>query len=330
MPPWQSVRLAGVNRRARVSLASALLLGVPLVVATAIVARPRYEGWMRHAARRVELARLLDQPADDDARAEALVSFGHEPEAVIALVERAAVVCSRTELPGKKPWRHAIELWAIEPEPRDPRPLERLDALANDRTLPDQARLELLYLREELREPTYRDVLSLPSEPVLSGTPAQVLLALHGLVKLECDGGFSTGDFYNDKRPLAEPLPRALVRIVQSLDARLVREGDRWRIKKRVYEEPAGADPLAFDPYDPASGRGDSCFKVKYREDGPQWCLVGRNIESLGPAKTLGLAMCDAEPVKIFRAIAALQGFTVPRRIAYQVYETAPVTSAVH
>ncbi len=240
---------------------------------------------------------------------------------MIAIFESAAAAW--------EPCRHAAELWALEPEPRDLSPLDRIRALSSDRSL------HLLYVVEELRAPTYKAVLDLPEEPLLEGTHAAVLAKLGELIHLDVDKGLRASGI----RRLAARPGRALVRIVQELDASLVRNGDRWRITRRgvvlsgALARP-GPDvtqeelPLVLPGFDTRCGKVSEWIELHYSD--VTWCVVGRDgakVESLLAPNEFLLAE-DMEPVKFFRALAVLRGYRVPRLIGERLLDTAPLESA--
>ncbi len=326
-----------MNRRAKLLLAIALVIGAALVAAAAVVARPGYEDWKRRAARRADLARLLVAP-DDSQRAEKLVAYSDEPEAVIALIERAAADPSLSALqsnpeegPDAGPWRRAIELWAI--EPRDPRPLDLLVTLSRNESFSDHRRLELLYLIEELKAPTYQDALDLPSRPMLAGMNEEVIASIQSIVAVDFDEGFDhrRRTALWSHTPLEDSPARALARIAQELDARLVRRGDRWRVSRNKKES------STVGSMDTGTDR-ESWTKSSPDPQEPKiYNWVGVDITTDTGTQTwwlLGQAGTDVrvhpnhmEPVKFFRALAALRGYSAPRQIAERVFETAHVSS---
>jgi hypothetical protein len=312
-------------QRTKWALAFALLVGTVLVAATAVALYPRWHEARRRAARKAELARLLERP-DDDARAEALAAFADDPVAVTALVVRAVKVGREGLGHVPLPWRRAVELWALTPEPRDPRPLDQMETFLRDGRLEDGACLELLYLREELRDPTYAPARDLPARPWLEGSHEEVLAKLQAIVPLEVEQGLVL-----PPGSVEGPPSFALAWITQAAHGRLAREGGGFKIWKRSAEfwsmcmnmDPA--EPVTSFGFDPSWGPTHTYARVEYEEPPAVFWLLGRG--RMGDPSFNSTPDGDMDVMKGFRAICALRGYGSPQRIADHVFEAAPVTS---
>jgi hypothetical protein len=323
-----------LGRRARWSLVLAILLGVGLAAVSLIVLYPHYlvakrrrDAFERHLRRKAMKYYMQESPPMPLTSRE-LADSPNDAESMVRMADRVAYECE--QLPSPNPaqsWRRAFEVWALEPEPRDERPLDRLVELSRDAHLKDATRLELLYLIEEMKQPTFKAALDLPDDFWLEGKNADVLAELRELAPIDVDPRL---EFWREGSIDARP-PGALAEIVQELDGELVREDGRFKIKRPDYGVSAGAISLGPDEetnarfrayLDPSWGRVDEWVQIEYRARNEKWFLLGRD------GAKLGLVPDGMEPLKFFRALAALRGLTPPRKIAERVYEVAPVGSA--
>ncbi|HZU95165.1 MAG TPA: hypothetical protein VFF73_00545, partial [Planctomycetota bacterium] len=126
-----------LGRRARWSLVLAIVFGAGLAGTAGVVLYPRYlaakrrrESFALHRRRKLIKLYMQEHPpaplSDDE-----LVADADDASSMVLLTERAVNECEHAASPGSaKPWRRAFELWALEPEPRDPRPLDHLVELS--------------------------------------------------------------------------------------------------------------------------------------------------------------------------------------------------------
>jgi hypothetical protein len=176
---------------------------------------------------------------NSDTERSALVAFP-EPEALLALAKefesrvRADPPSSPASLARELVF--ATELFALEPEPRDPRPREAFERLT--RALEGDARCWALYLLDELQHPRQaREPEGFaPSSARIDCPWGEGLNALRALSSwpIEADADFEariakwTPAPESDGGPRLEDTPwRALVRLAQSEEARVVIEGRR-------------------------------------------------------------------------------------------------------
>ncbi len=325
----------------------ALLVGVGLVAATAVVLWPRWQAAKRRAdvAKHREIRRALGglvlsgnhwEPTGNE-----LARFPDQPHWMTRLVDRLVEEYENVDANNnRREWLRAFELWAVEPEPRDSAPLERLVKWSRDTHLRDVTRLELLYLVEELKQPTFAAARDLPDDYWISGTNVEALAALRALAPIDVDSGL---EFHSSEKIDAIPA-RALAQIAQALQGDLVHENGRFRIKK--HEVPLNATSVSLDAagvvlaagshgsvdaatikrlgseLDPAWGPASDWIEIDSGASGVKWFLLGRQGATL-----CYIADLDMEPLKCFRALAALRGLTPPRKIAEHVYETFPVSA---
>ncbi len=229
--------IASVNRKAPCLLAFAFPVGALVVAATVGCSSPPHRDMKRRPARQDEIAKILLAP-NPVWRAGMLVDYAEEPEAAVALVDCAALLCSSSNAAflARDDWRLGIEIWALEREPSDPRPLEHIEELLRDTALPEPARLELLYLKREIREPRYRAALDLPDEPEIDGDGVTELFdALCRVAPIEIQDDRPRCFIGNPCYPHVAQCrpPVALARVAHMLDLDIVRVGEHLVLRPR-------------------------------------------------------------------------------------------------
>jgi hypothetical protein len=298
--------------RSRRVVVVAMLVGALLVAATTWAMVPRLRVARRRVERRAELKSLLASPPDvsirsQDRFAESLLSHSDDPDALDALLDQTERAESNHSF-WREPVLHAFELWAIEPDPRDARPVDHLAAIAHDSRRSEDSRLWALYLLEELRSPRYPpEPESFPKEPWFHAEMRDALPFVLGLgVSVDPPTVNVGGTFWGS--PYS-----ALVRVAQKERCVLEHEGDRWRLTHLP-----GLEWYLDD---------DRLELVDVRGSTRKWLLLGRDGARFDGVRLRGIGHALMAPEKYFRAVAALRGCTPPRQIAPDTWETAPVSS---